>query len=423
MRTYAVRGATRKMTGHYRRPGTRELFCGRPAGAPNDDARQLPGFRLCALCVKAEAADRATAEHTLAAHTLDGLALADRAGVTLAMVGRGKLPHYAYGDNTLCGRPVDGARRTEQAAKLVRDGIAVCARCTSAADARAYARRLATTAPLARAAVALAATVEQADTDRATGRVRCTVHGDQCDHNPRRRHIYRPAADQDPTPIEDAEAMLAVQLVTEAEATDGTWRGGWIGEQPDADTLFTIEPATEQGALFTPGSRVVCADGRERTVERIVERPGEPACVVVEGGAEWIADNCRPATTPARRVIEGVVVEHNGTATGSTPATATHPNVIAARAALDGLAAATLTDHHDVTDPTDNELDVRGYMVDPREGDRVAVYWLEAGRIIRRDDPAHGPALDCLADRLTRRGWTVEPMLKSSKCVFAHRPQ
>lgn len=49
--------------------------------------------------------------------------------------------------------------------------------------------------------------------------------------------------------VEDAEALYAAQLLTEAEATDGTWRGAWIGEQP-ADGLFDLAPATEQGALF-----------------------------------------------------------------------------------------------------------------------------------------------------------------------------
>ena len=64
MHTYAVRGATRKTTGHYRRPGTRTLYCGRPAGTPNDHAREVKGFKLCARCVKAEAADRAAATAT-----------------------------------------------------------------------------------------------------------------------------------------------------------------------------------------------------------------------------------------------------------------------------------------------------------------------------------------------------------------------
>ncbi|MEU8950913.1 DUF6884 domain-containing protein [Streptomyces sp. NPDC048489] len=52
------------------------------------------------------------------------------------------------------------------------------------------------------------------------------------------------------TALGDAEALYAAQLVTEAEATDGTWRGAWIGEQPTGDLLFTLDPGTEQGALF-----------------------------------------------------------------------------------------------------------------------------------------------------------------------------
>lgn len=124
---------------------------------------------------------------------------------------------------------------------------------------------------------------------------------------------------------------------------------------------------------------------------------------------------------PARHVIGGGGVSHKGTVEGSTPADATHPNVLAARAALDGLAVATMTDHHDVTEPTGAERHVRGYMVDPREGARVAVYWLEGGRIVRRGTP-DGAALDGLAERLTLRGWAVEKMFRSSQCVFAHRP-
>ncbi|MCX5161892.1 hypothetical protein OOK39_21865 [Streptomyces sp. NBC_00264] len=50
--------------------------------------------------------------------------------------------------------------------------------------------------------------------------------------------------------VTDAEALFAAQLVTEADADAGTWRGEWIGEQPD-DGLFALAPNVEQGALFT----------------------------------------------------------------------------------------------------------------------------------------------------------------------------
>ncbi|MFZ3569263.1 hypothetical protein ACNYS0_20135 [Streptomyces sp. BH034] len=49
--------------------------------------------------------------------------------------------------------------------------------------------------------------------------------------------------------VAEAEALYAAQLVTEAELTDGTWRGEWIGQQAD-DGLFALEPTVEQGALF-----------------------------------------------------------------------------------------------------------------------------------------------------------------------------
>ncbi|MHA4819343.1 hypothetical protein ACXZ65_33895 [Streptomyces aculeolatus] len=114
-------------------------------------------------------------------------------------------------------------------------------------------------------------------------------------------------SEQQLAPAEDTEAQLAAELVTAAEAAAGTWRGEWIGEQQDDDALFAVEQAAEQGALFAPGSRVICADGVERTVEGMVERRNEPARVAVEGGAEWIADNCHAASEqPAETVAPEV---------------------------------------------------------------------------------------------------------------------
>lgn len=64
MRTYAVRGARTKLTGHYRITSSRDLYCGRPAGAPNDYAHGMARFKMCTRCVKAEARDRAEATAT-----------------------------------------------------------------------------------------------------------------------------------------------------------------------------------------------------------------------------------------------------------------------------------------------------------------------------------------------------------------------
>ena len=245
--------------------------------------------------------------------------------------------------------------------------------------------------------------------------------------------------------VEDAEALYAAALVTEAEATEGTWRGEWIGEQPAADVLFAVEGTVEQGALFAPAATVrepivARASFNRADLDRIKSKAAADRAAYRAEADDRIAAECaahgvapsqgvrdriaaRAAEqAPARRVIEGVIVQHAGTAEGSTPSNASHPDVVAARAALDGLAVATMTDHHDVTEPTEDEQHVRGYLIDPRGHGRVAVYWLEGGRTVRRDQMPHGPALDCLADRLQRRGWTVEKMLRSSACVFAHRP-
>jgi hypothetical protein len=95
----------------------------------------------------------------------------------------------------------------------------------------------------------------------------------------------------------------------------------------------------------------------------------------------------------------------------------------AAFTALDGLAPATLTDEHDITEPSDIDLPVRGCAVEPRGHGLVAAYWLERGLARRRDDGLHGTALEVLFDRFTAAGWAVEPLRPSSLCVFAHRPQ
>ncbi|UQA95656.1 hypothetical protein [Streptomyces halobius] len=141
-------------------------------------------------------------------------------------------------------------------------------------------------------------------------------------------------------------------------------------------------------------------------------------------GLEALRGDEAPAeAAPARPALEGVIVQHDGTTKGCAPRHVDHPDVAAARKALDGLKHAALTDRHDISEPTEEEQDVRGYVIDPRGHGRVALYWLEGGRIVRHDDPAYGAALDCLEDRMRRRGWSTEKMLRSSHCLFAHVPQ
>lgn len=218
-------------------------------------------------------------------------------------------------------------------------------------------------------------------------------------------------------------------------------------ERDDVEGDATCKKCIERAARY--GVRVIATTAPE--VEREAAKQGDDGAeqALVEGalyectahgsdGCARFPDEQHPLTRIAwptsadeselrpvgaeQEVVEGVVVEHAGTAEGSTPSTATHPDVVAAREALAGLAAATMTDHHDVTEPTEAEHEVRGYLVDPRTPGTVRVFWLEGGRIVRRDQMPHGPALDCLADRLRSRGWNVVPMLRSSQCVIAERP-
>lgn len=58
-----------------------------------------------------------------------------------------------------------------------------------------------------------------------------------------------------------------------------------------------VNEDAEQADTFKTSERVVCGDGGERVVTGMTHRKGEPARVVVEGGAEWIAADCSPAET------------------------------------------------------------------------------------------------------------------------------
>lgn len=192
--TYATKDARTQRTGHYRREGSQDLYCGRPAGAPNDYAQQVKGFRLCTRCVKALALARAAAEDTAAQHRTTPDHLAEwRAALT-------------YG-----ARVWDPIRRQH--------GTVINPR----------------------------KTVRLPQGGSVRGAIVEFPHG---------YTVRVPLADlqpaQDTTAADRAaaveEARLAAALVTEAEATEGTWRGEWIGERTTAPALFPLD--REQGALF-----------------------------------------------------------------------------------------------------------------------------------------------------------------------------
>ncbi|MFF4738795.1 hypothetical protein ACFY2W_23360 [Streptomyces sp. NPDC001262] len=220
----------------------------------------------------------------------------------------------------------------------------------------------------------------------------------------KRAKTRRAAEPEQPTPAEGIESATE-QVPTGHDEPSDTW------------TIMTrdeVEIARVQGAT---------AEEMTRAAEAL---PEVQANIHREGGfarRRLYMSELAPAERGAEhRVIEGIVVEHAGTAEGSLPKHAAHPDVVAARGALAGLAAATMTDHHDVTEPTEDERTVRGYIVDPRKPGVVYVSWLEGGRAVRRDEMPHGPALGCLADVLARHGWDVWRMPRSSRCVIAGRP-
>ncbi|MFD3978303.1 hypothetical protein ACFWR6_06920 [Streptomyces griseus] len=108
---------------------------------------------------------------------------------------------------------------------------------------------------------------------------------------------------------------------------------------------------------------------------------------------------------------------------GHAPRHASHPDVLAALPVLDGLRAAPLTNQHDMGDPSDIDLPVHGYAIEPRGHGLVAAYWLHRGLARRRDDHPDGPLLESVHARFVAAGWAVEPLCPTSMCVFAHRPQ
>jgi hypothetical protein len=119
--------------------------------------------------------------------------------------------------------------------------------------------------------------------------------------------------------------------------------------------------------------------------------------------------------------IEGTVVEHHGNSKGSRPKDAAHPDVRAALAALTGLPHAHLTDGHDDRDyERSPDSAIRGVMVEPRGGGRVAAYWLENGAHRMSDGEPYRDRLAEIRHAFRAAGWGVER--HSLWCVFAWRP-
>ncbi|MFI6860171.1 hypothetical protein ACIBKZ_09695 [Streptomyces sp. NPDC050421] len=284
MKTYAIRDARTKTTGHIRQDGTRTTYCNKPVGIPNGDFQGLKGWKVCIRCVKAEARDRAAAEAVAAEH--------------------------AY--------PLTEWERDLLGSDAVRDAIATETVATLSAPAMCGARRPGWTTGPAIGTNRLPcildpdhtgdhrnafgqmwpdhANNEEARTDQlATETTQtphpietyytlyCATHGSYYPCESQRRHDYMhctlnaeehaallagdvppwcystadenaPGARKRPTAADRAaaeqESRLTAELITEAEATAGTWRGQWIGEQTTASAPGLFALGLEQGALF-----------------------------------------------------------------------------------------------------------------------------------------------------------------------------
>ncbi|WP_406334328.1 hypothetical protein OG814_11755 [Streptomyces zaomyceticus] len=453
---YRPAGPRRRGAGHYRRPGTSSSYCGRTVEAAPVEAQNVIG--VCQPCARAEQRDRVAAEQVAADRSIDGPTLAERAGVRYCLVGTGRRVHYSNNDDTLCGREV--SRYTDD---LDERHTQLCAGCIRAAEERAYSRALAATSPLA-AALDLAETVEQADAEReqhldtieaaAADQFGQTAHiADAVEHAEQveagAATVAEAVALYDAHLAADAlvddELRHAAALVTEAEATDGTWRGEWIGDVPSDAVLFTPDDITEQGALFdtrttapAPEPIVVrvsfdddtlarikakAAADRAETDDRIAAEHrtfGAPAPAAVQARID--ARTIEQA--PARRVIEGVVVEHNGSTQGSAPKHSTDSVTRAALAALAPLRLAEVTDHTDVAAQSgdlDHTPAAWGFLAEPRGHGRIALYWIEAGRYVRPDGEPFAVELEIGADKLRAAGWKIEAGTR--RCVMAWRPE
>ncbi|MFI7563813.1 hypothetical protein ACIBVM_18485 [[Kitasatospora] papulosa] len=194
MQTYAILDG-RSITGHYRRPGTDVTYCGKPVGIPNSRFSDLKGWKMCARCVNSEARDRAEATVTASA-ALDPETVGTLPATTCATHGEAcdgnpKRRHQFRPADVPATTP--RRRRTDPTTRVRRD-------------------------------LATAVTDVLAEVDALATR-------------PQPSAADRAAAAR--------ESRQMAELITEAEATDGTWRGQWIG-----DTTALFDRPTEQGSLF-----------------------------------------------------------------------------------------------------------------------------------------------------------------------------
>ncbi|MEV4966671.1 hypothetical protein AB0886_05305 [Streptomyces sp. NPDC024062] len=212
MQTYAIRDARTKTTGHLRQDGTRTTYCNRAVGIPNGDFTGLKGWKMCQPCVRAEARDRAHAEEVAAQHAEPLTPTAEPATQPTAAVRDEPSDWWTIMD------PATGEEIT-----------------------RVYGETYQEMTPRAEALPEVRAVIRAHK-----GFSRRRLYVSELTPAQRADQISAPAM---PTAADRAaaarESRQMAELITEAEATDGTWRGQWIG-----DTTALFDRPTEQGSLF-----------------------------------------------------------------------------------------------------------------------------------------------------------------------------
>ncbi|MCM1964871.1 hypothetical protein [Streptomyces sp. G1] len=239
--------------------------------------------------------------------------------------------------------------------------------------------------------------------------------------------------------------------VTRSATLDGL-TGHTTREDAEA-ALRAVSPAPE----FKVGDRVVCADAVTRIVKGMTYRTGEPARVVVENGAEWLAAECtranpedvdaarQAANAASARVssapdstdpewqdaltdlgtaldylktadpitraalteedpaaVEGVIVTHDGVTRGCLPQHADDEDV---QAALDVLRTLRCVD---LTNAGPGEAKSFGFMVEPHGNGQMRVSYVYGQRITGPKGGRFVVELNIAQDKFRAAGWTTD---------------
>ncbi len=114
--------------------------------------------------------------------------------------------------------------------------------------------------------------------------------------------------------------------------------------------------------------------------------------------------------------VEGRVIAHQGAGRGTSPEHADNGDARAAVAVLEtaGLPLADLPEEYD-----SETSEATGFMVVPRDGEMVYVYYLEDGQTTDADGDVPRDILRRAARALRDAGWAVDPQI--FKCVRAHQ--